>query len=119
MTLHNRQFGQRGEKIASDYLLDNKFVIITRNFRSKFGEIDIVAQKNKIIYFIEVKTRANLKKGMPYEAVDSHKKHQMRRAATYFLLEHNYKEYKFSIAVISILFRDFESFDLKFFESID
>ncbi len=118
MTLHNIQFGQRGEKIALDYLLDNKFVIITRNFRSKFGEIDIVAQKENKIYFVEVKTRANLKKGKPYEAIDNRKKYQMQKVATYFLLENNYKKYKFTLSVISILFKDLDHFNLQFFESI-
>lgn len=119
MTLHNKQLGKKGEEMALDYLVKNKFTVIVRNFRSKFGEIDIVAQKENKIYFVEVKTRANLDKGMPYEAIDSRKKYQMRKAATYFLLENDYKKYKFTLSVISILFKNFDNCDLKFFESIE
>jgi len=118
MTLHNTQFGRQGEEIALDYLLKNKFEILVRNYRSKFGEIDIVAQKENKIYFVEVKTRANLDKGMPYEAVDSHKKYQMKKAATYFLLENDYQKFKFTLSVISILFNNSGDFDLRFFENI-
>jgi putative endonuclease len=119
MSLHNKQLGKRGEEIALDYLINNKFKIIVCNYRSKFGEIDIVAQKENKIFFVEVKTRANLDKGMPYEAIDSRKKHQMRKAAIYFLLENDYKKYKYTLGVVSILFKGFDEVDLKFFESID
>lgn len=119
MTLHNKQLGKQGEEIALEYLIKIGLRIIVKNFRSKFGEIDIVAQKENKIFFIEVKTRANLDKGMPYEAVDLRKKSQMKRAATYFLLENDYKKYKYSLGVVSILFKESGEYNLRFFESID
>ncbi len=119
MTLYKKNLGKQGEDIAFQYLTDHDFTIIDRNFRSKFGEIDIIAQKGTIIYFIEVKTRANLDKGKPYEAVTPRKIHQLRKAATYFLLQHDYKKFKHTISVISILFENQNVYQLQFFESID
>ena len=48
--------GRVGEGIASKYLQNKGFTIICRNYRKKYGEIDIIAQKSKILHFIEVKS---------------------------------------------------------------
>ncbi len=120
MTLYKKRFGKKGEEIAADYLIDNGFDIIDENFRSKFGEIDIVAQKDKKLFFVEVKTRSNLKRGMPYEAVNKRKIRQIKKAATYYLLENNkYKDCKYAISVISILMKDGTVDKLQFFENVD
>ena len=115
MTKYNKNFGKLGEEIAAEYLLSHNFAIVHRNFRSKFGEIDIVAEKNGKLYFIEVKTRANLKKGKPYEAVNNRKIHQMKKAATYYLLENKPKNLKYTLSAFSILFTDTINYQLQFF----
>lgn len=51
--------GLQGEEIASEYLKNKGFEILSRNFRSGHKEIDIIAEKGDIIHFIEVKTRKN------------------------------------------------------------
>ncbi len=118
MTLYKKTFGKKGEEIAVNYLLENGFEILEKNFRSKFGEIDIVAQKGGKLFFVEVKTRSNLKRGMPYEAVNKHKIHQIKKAATYFLLENDYKNYKYTISVISILMENQTVKKFQFFENV-
>ncbi|MCL4363701.1 YraN family protein, partial [Patescibacteria group bacterium] len=72
-------------------------------FKTVCGEIDIVAEKKQILYFIEVKTRSNLNKGKPYEAVNKRKIDHMYKAANYFLLKYPHKNYRLRLAVISIL----------------
>ncbi len=120
MTLYKKHFGKKGEEIAADYLMDHDFEILEENFRSKFGELDIVAKKGNKLYFIEVKTRSNLKRGMPYEAVNKRKIHQIKKTATYFLLENDkYKDYKYVISVVSILIKDRAVDKLQFFENVD
>ncbi len=51
-----QQIGELGEDIAVKHLVKHQFRILSRNYREKWGEIDIVAEKNKILHFIEVKT---------------------------------------------------------------
>ena len=55
MGLENYLFGFGAEDRAAQWLKDNKFEIIARNFHSRFGEIDIIAQRDEILHFIEVK----------------------------------------------------------------
>lgn len=119
MTLYNNNLGRIGEDIACEYLIHHDFKIIDRNFRSKFGEIDIIAQKGNTIFFIEVKTRSNLTKGMPYEAINNHKIHQLQKASTYFLMQNNYKNLKYTLSAFSIVLLSLNDYRLHFFESID
>lgn len=51
----NKQIGQQGENIAAKYLIDKGYKIIESNFHSRYGEIDIIAQDNDTICFVEVK----------------------------------------------------------------
>lgn len=119
MTLYNNNLGRIGEDIACEYLINHDFKIVDRNFRSKFGEIDIIAQKGNTVFFIEVKTRSNLKKGMPYEAIHTHKIHQLQKASTYFLMQHNYKNLKYTLSAFSIVWISRNDYQLHFFESIN
>lgn len=57
--MNNKIIGNIGEKIAKIYLQINGYQILKCNFRSYFGEIDIIAKKGKTIHFVEVKTRTN------------------------------------------------------------
>lgn len=118
MTFYRKKFGKGGEDIASQYFIDNGFTILLRNFRTKFGEIDIIAQKNQKIYFVEVKTRSNTQKGYPYEAINKKKIGRMQRIASYFLITNNYKNSKYTLAAISILFLNDSHYQIRFFDSI-
>lgn len=84
-TGYNIVVGHSGEDLAVKYLLLNKYRILQRNFRCKLGEIDIVAEKDGVLTFVEVKTRYNLRTGMPAEAVTFTKQQRIRRIAQYYL----------------------------------
>jgi len=103
MSQHPINIGKLGEKKALLYLKEKNYSIVAKNFKSKFGEIDIIAKKDHCLYFIEVKTRTNISKGMPYEAVNYTKIKHIEMAAKYYLLKNDYKDYKLKIGVISIL----------------
>ena len=62
--------GKQGEDKAAEFLADKGYEIVVRNYRYRHAEIDIIAKKNKILAFVEVKTRTNLSYGMPEEFVD-------------------------------------------------
>ncbi len=71
--------GRAGEDQAADYLTQHGYRILERNWRKKIGEIDIIAKKDNVIYFFEVKTRSGLKYGHPFYAISKRKRQLIRR----------------------------------------
>ena len=91
MFLNKRKFGSFGEDKAIQYLQNNNYDIIERNFYCRQGEIDIIAKdndKNEIV-FIEVKTRNNFIFGKPVDAVDTFKQKHIWKSAKYYLYKYN------------------------------
>lgn len=77
--------GKSGEDLAVRYLRRKKYRIIERNFRSRLGEIDIIACHDKTLVFCEVKTRTNKAYGHPFESVTAHKQKKIRQVAEVYL----------------------------------
>lgn len=77
--------GKAGEDLAAAHLRQNNYRIIERNFRSKLGEIDIIASIGKTLIFCEVKTRLSTRYGYPFEAVTSRKQQTIRAVAELYL----------------------------------
>lgn len=73
-----------GEDAACSYLQNKGYRILERNFRKGYGEIDIIAQNQDTLVFIEVKTRTSSKYGTPFDAISSGKLHQIIKAAKYY-----------------------------------
>lgn len=88
MSRYNKDLGDFGEDSAANYLVHKGYRIISRNYNVRGGEIDIIAEKNSVISFVEVKTRSSSVYGMPAEAVDKKKMQHMRKAAERYLSEH-------------------------------
>ncbi|WP_026487242.1 YraN family protein [Caldanaerobius polysaccharolyticus] len=83
--MNNREIGCLGERIAESYLVQMGYTILERNFRQRGGEIDIVAQDDGTICFIEVKTRTGDAFGAPSEAVDIRKRAKISHMAMAYL----------------------------------
>jgi len=98
--------GYEYEEIAKKYLLKNNYKIIEQNFISKFGEIDIIAIKDGIIAFIEVKGRKNVDFAFPREAVAIYKQKRIITSAKYFLLKKGYDDIQCRFDVIEIILDD-------------
>ena len=81
----NKEVGDRGEEIACDFLTERGFRILERNFSAAEGEVDIVAEKDGEVHFIEVKTRSHESHGSPLEAVTARKQERIRKAARLWL----------------------------------
>ncbi len=79
------RLGKKGEEIALDYLKRNGFRILERNYRTRYGEVDIIAEENGTLVFIEVKTRSNDLFGHPVEAVTKEKQERIKRLALFYL----------------------------------
>ncbi len=76
--------GPRGENVAAKFLRNQGFKILLRNFRCGVGEIDIIARDGKTIVFVEVKTRTD-DDPTPEEQVNNIKRHQITKAARFYL----------------------------------
>jgi putative endonuclease len=85
---HNQTFGFRGEDKAASFLTRKGYKIVTQNFRTKNGEIDIIATKDDTLVFIEVKTRLTTEFGTALEAITPRKVMVMTRTAEYFKSTH-------------------------------
>ncbi|WP_026882310.1 YraN family protein [Clostridium akagii] len=99
----NKDIGNHGENIAAQYLVNNKYTIIERNFRCKFGEIDIIAYNLDYLCFVEVKTRYETKFGFPLEAVNITKQHKIQRIAEFYIYEKNCYNLNFRFDVVEVL----------------
>lgn len=82
----NKIKGDIGEIDALEFLKKRKFKILQTNFKTKFGEIDIIALDGKTIVFVEVKRRSTLAFGRPIEAVDFRKQQKIRKVAEFYLM---------------------------------
>jgi len=80
-----RQRGKWGERIAHEYLKKNNYSIIATGFRSRFGEIDIIAKNKEFLIFVEVKTRKNTNFAHAREYVGKTKQRKMIATAKYWL----------------------------------
>ena len=85
-----KALGRAGENFAAKYLEENGYKIISRNYKIRSAEIDIIAELRGEIIFVEVKTRANLKHGLPMEAVNLRKQKKIIEAAGVFLQDEKY-----------------------------
>lgn len=81
----SHDLGRRGEEVACQFLRKEGYRILTRNYRCPAGEIDIIAEHNDTIRFVEVKTRSHSGEFAPEDAVDLEKRRHLRRAARYYL----------------------------------
>ena len=95
--------GEKGELLAKFYLEKKGYTILEQNFRTRYGEIDIIAKLQNEIIFFEVKTRSSTDHGLPCEAVNKAKQRKIRGVANYYLLTAGCDCSKCRIDVIEIL----------------
>ncbi len=104
MTSHKTQAqiqGKNGEDIACSFLLQNGYRVVERNYRVSGGEIDLIAEKNHELAFVEVKTRSSLQFGYPEESVTRPKKLRLARAARRYLADMPHTpSYRFDIIAV-------------------
>ncbi len=95
--------GRIAEDIAANYLAKQGLKLITRNFHSRFGEIDLIALQQDILVFIEVRYRKNERYLAVVETIDARKCRKLVATSEYYLLKHNaYQDYQCRYDVIAI-----------------
>ena len=80
--------GNGGEAFVAEYLKKKGYIISARNYHSRFGEIDVIAENDDEILFVEVKTRAENSRVRPYEYVNTPKQQKIITTANIYL-KHN------------------------------
>ena len=104
MNYYKRRIGEMGEAYASEYLKDKGYVILERNYKNRYGEIDIIARnKNWQMIFIEVKARKSYGFGLPSEAVDKVKQIRIKKVAISYLMKNRLINNPIRFDVIEIL----------------
>ncbi|MCD8148911.1 MAG: YraN family protein [Clostridiales bacterium] len=101
---NKRRVGSLHEARVADWLKRHGYRILARNFRCRFGEIDIIAKRDGCISFVEVKYRSSDSHGSPQEAVDFRKQQRISNAASYYLYARRYPmdtPCRFDVAAVS------------------
>jgi putative endonuclease len=97
-----RDLGTRGEDAVADWSEERGYVVASRNWRVREGELDLVLQRGRTVVFCEVKTRRGDAFGTPFEAVTITKQRRIRTLAVRWLSEHRVRarELRFDVAAV-------------------
>ncbi len=109
MTKETITTGRAGEVLAAQFLKGKGYKILDKNYRKRFGEIDIVARDGNFLVFVEVKTRKSKLFGEPYEAVDFRKQKQLIKIAQDYINTKGYHDQPARFDIVSILLNKKES----------
>ena len=104
MTRKRLSLGKAGEELALTFLQGRGYKILARNYRKPFGEVDIIADDDGTLVFVEVKTRAGTGFGPPFEAVTQRKQMQMSKVALEYIGRHGMTDRPARFDVVGILF---------------
>ena len=100
--MNTKVAGNFGEDCAAKFLADNGYTIVARNFRIRSAEIDIIAQRDGVLAFVEVKARSNVRHGLPSEAVTLRKQKKIIEAASVFLQDERFCDCSCRFDVVEI-----------------
>lgn len=103
--MDKKQTGNCGEAVCARYYEKHGFTVCARNFHSRFGEIDVIAENADQLIFIEVKTREEGQRTLPCEAVDRAKMRRLARTAQAFLMQYGETEKQMQFDVFEVLTR--------------
>ena len=102
------ELGCKGETAAASFLKREGYKIICTDYRTKLGQIDIIAKDRDTVCFVEVKTRSTLRFGQPDEAVEIFKQRKISQSALIYLKEKKLLESRARFDVVRILYNDNE-----------
>lgn len=95
--------GRLGEVLAASFLKKNGYEIIETNYRTRIGEIDLIAKDQQTVCFVEVKARTSLGLGYPEESITRHKQMKLAKSAKVYLLSHHLVDVDLRFDVVSVL----------------
>lgn len=103
-SFYNKKIGTFGEMIVITYLENSNYKILSQNYCTKFGEIDIIAKDKDEYVFIEVKTRSSSEFGRPVEAVDKHKEKHIKKSSQIYIYLNNLENQYIRYDIIEVYF---------------
>ncbi len=103
MSKQNLYLGKSGEEAAVEFLKNSGYHILEKNYKTRLGEIDIIARDQDTLCFIEVKTRSSDRFGLPQEALSAFKQRQLTKATLSFLKEKKLLNQKARFDVVAIM----------------
>ena len=103
MSNRRQAVGSWGEQIAAGYLHERGYLVVSRNVRTPYGEIDIVAQKDGFTIFVEVKTRTSSSMGPPEISVTPRKQEHMLATAEYYAQENEIDHWQIDVIAVEIM----------------
>ena len=106
MTKATNEFGELGERIAARYLEKSGWKILARRYRSGRRDIDLIAQQNELIAFVEVKARATDDFGDPVEAVNQRKQKEITKSAQQWIDRHGRAGESYRFDVLGVLLKE-------------
>ncbi|ETR74133.1 MAG: endonuclease [Candidatus Magnetoglobus multicellularis str. Araruama] len=107
------QLGKDSETLAVNYLLENGYTIIQRNFRTKGGEIDIIARENNTLVFVEVKSRTSTRYGHALQSLTHRQKKRLTKTALMYLHQHQMKNQSARFDVVAIQKKQYTGTDIR------
>ncbi len=96
--------GRTGERLAAEALMSRGYHILERNFRCRHGEIDLVAEDEHDLIFVEVKARRGTSYGLPEDALTFYKRSKLLEVASYYLDLHACSDRSWRIDVVAVQF---------------
>jgi putative endonuclease len=102
LTKERLQFGRDGESAALTFLKKKGYRILEKNFRSKVGELDIIAEQDGVIVFVEVKARTDHEFGHPFNALTPAKQRKIIQTAQSFLARKRLSEKPMRFDVVAL-----------------
>jgi putative endonuclease len=113
-----KQTGDKGEDYAAKFLKKNKYTILARNYRKRYGEIDIIAESSDYIAFVEVKTRHENPMTQPYEAVDFRKQQKIIKTAAAYIAENEIEKFcRFDVCEVYVNSKNLKLIKINYIEN--
>ena len=100
--MDKRLTGILGERLVAKWYQDNGYQLLTVNYRTRFGEIDVIAKKKNLVAIIEVKTRKNDKFSKAMEAVTYSKQQKIKSAAMQFIALNGFDDFNIRFDVAEV-----------------
>ena len=107
--MNRRSIGQGGEDLAWNHLRRAGYTLVARNFRSRYGEIDLVVERGGVIVFVEVRSRRGDRFGTALESIDARKQRQIGRMAAEFLARRRLGDRRARFDVVAVEWQDAEA----------